>query len=183
VVSRLDWITLGFAGFTALLGLRRGLIGTALSFAGLVVGALVGARVGPHFLAKGNASPYAGLVALGGAALGAVALQALASLVGSFVRGGLRLMPPLRLVDSLGGLMVGAAWGLALVWVAAAVALQLPAHSQLRRDVRHSEVVQRLNRLAPPRDVLRLRAQLPGFLTAYASSSSTAVGLRYGATT
>jgi len=163
-VSRLDWIALGFAAFTALLGLRRGLLGTVLSFAGLVLGALAGARLGPQALARGAASPWAPLVALGGAGLGAVAFQAIASLAGGFLRGGLRLLPPLRVVDSLGGLLAGAAWGLALVWVTAAVALQLPKHSQLRRDVRHSEVVQRLNRIAPPRDVLRLKARLPEFL-------------------
>ena len=78
-MSRLDWIALGFAAFTALLGLRRGLLGTVLSFAGLVLGALAGARLGPQALARGAASPWAPLVALGGAGLGAVAFQAIAA--------------------------------------------------------------------------------------------------------
>jgi hypothetical protein len=159
-VTTLDWIALGFAAFTALVGLRRGLVGTALSLAGLVAGSVVGARVAPHFLHGGAASPYTSLVTLGGAVAGAVLGQAVAGLVAGFVRGGLRLVPPLRTLDSLGGLAAGAAWGLALVWVAGAVALQLPKHSEVRADVRKSQVLQRLDQLAPPRDILKLQAHL-----------------------
>src|SRR5262249_40610453 len=64
-------------------------------------------------------------------------------------------IPPLRLLDSLGGLVAGAALGLALVWVLGAVALDLPGQSSLQREVRQSKVLQRLNRIAPPRKVLR----------------------------
>jgi uncharacterized membrane protein required for colicin V production len=159
-VTTVDWIALGFALFTALVGLRRGLVGTVLSLAGLVAGALLGARLAPHVLHGGSASPYTSLVALGGAVAGAILGHAIAGLIASFVRGGLRLVPPLRTIDSIGGLAAGAAWGLALVWVAAAVAMQLPRRSQVREDVRQSTVVQHLDDLAPPRDVLRLKAQL-----------------------
>jgi uncharacterized membrane protein required for colicin V production len=159
-VKTVDWIFLGFALFTALVGLRRGLVGSALALAGLVAGALLGARVAPHWLHGGAASSYAPLVALGGAVVGAIVGQAVAGLVAGFVRGGLRFVPPLRTVDSLGGLALGAAWGLALVWVAAAVAMQLPKHSQVRDDVRGSQVVQHLDKLAPPSDWLRLKARL-----------------------
>ena len=50
----------------------------------------------------------------------------------------------------------GALWGLALVWVAGVVALELPRNPTVRREVRDSQVLQRLNELAPPGDVLRL---------------------------
>jgi uncharacterized membrane protein required for colicin V production len=157
-VTTIDWIALGFAALTGLAGLRRGLIGTALSLAGLVAGGVVGARVAPQLLASGSHSRYSSLIALGGAVAGASLLQGFASLAGGFLRGGLRLLPPLRLADSLGGLVAGAAWGLALVWLVAAVAVQLPGHAKLRREVRQSRVVEHLNRIAPPREVLRFRA-------------------------
>jgi uncharacterized membrane protein required for colicin V production len=156
----IDWIALGFAAFTAVGGLRRGLVGTALSLAGLVVGALVGARVAPHWLHGGADSAWAPLVTLGGAVGGVLVGKVLGGFVGGFVHGGLRLLPPLRMLDSAGGLAAGAAWGLALVWVAGAVALQLPKDSQVRTEVRNSQVLQRLDRLAPPADILKLHAHL-----------------------
>jgi uncharacterized membrane protein required for colicin V production len=159
-MTKLDWFLIGFVLLTALSGYKRGLIGTALSFAGLVVGAVVGSRVAPHFLDGGAHSQYTGLVGLGGALGGAVLGQIVASIVARFIRGGLRLLPPLRLFDSLGGLAVGAFWGLALVWVAGAVALQIHGHPKVRHDVKHSQVLRRLDKIAPARDVLRIQGQL-----------------------
>src|SRR5579885_396031 len=147
-MSRLDWVILGFAALSALAGLRRGLLGTLLSVAGVVAGAVVGART----------AGWHGAVA--GAAVGQVAA--------AVVRRLLRLVLPLRLVDSLGGFAAGAAWGLALAWVAAAVVVELPGHPGWRREVRSSQVIRRLDELAPPRDLLRLYRS--------ASRSSTAVG-------
>jgi Colicin V production protein len=145
---------------TALTGLRRGLVVTAFSLAGVVVGAVVGARVAPHFLEDGAHSDYTALVGLGGAMVGMAAFQLFARFLGGIVRGGLRFMPPLQFLDSLGGLAVGVVWGLTLVWVAGAVALQLPGHPKVRREVRQSEVIHRLNRVAPPRDILLVRKHL-----------------------
>jgi uncharacterized membrane protein required for colicin V production len=159
-MTTLDWIAAGLAALTALAGLRRGLIGTALVLAGLVAGAVIGAREAPQFLSSTEASHYAALVGLGGAIVGASLLQGAAAFVGSFIRGGLRLLPPLRFLDSIGGLVVGAAFGLVLVWVAAAIVVQIPDHAAWKRDVRQSKVVHRLNEVAPPKDVLKLRASI-----------------------
>ena len=113
-MTRVDWIALAIAALAALGGLRRGLIATALSFAGLAAGAVIGARLAPHFLHGGSSSPYTPLAGLVGALVGAAVLQAVASLAGSFARGGaLRVIPPLRLLDSIGGLLAGAALGFA----------------------------------------------------------------------
>ena len=76
---------------------------------------------------------------------------------------------PLRLVDSLGGLALGALFGLALVWVAGAVALQVPGHPQVRRAVRHSEVLERLDRVASPRDILLVPGRLASFTSLLAA--------------
>jgi len=162
-VTRVDWIALAIAGLSALSGLKRGLIATALSLAGLAAGAVVGARLAPHFLHDGANSPYTPLVGLGGAVAGALLLQTVASIIGSFARGALAVVPPLRVLDSLGGLAAGAALGLSIVWVAGAVLLQLPGQTKLRAEVQQSLILQRLNTIAPPRTVLRAFARVDPF--------------------
>jgi len=156
----LDWIILGVIVLAALAGFRRGLVVTAFSLAGIVVGAVVGARAAPHFLAEGPHSRYTALVGLGGAIVGMAAFRLFAALLARTIRGGLRLLPPLRLLDSLGGAVVGAACGIALAWVAGAVALQIPGHPEIRNDVRQSEVLDRLNQVAPPHDILLVQKHL-----------------------
>ncbi|HEY3922624.1 MAG TPA: CvpA family protein [Gaiellaceae bacterium] len=159
-MTRVDWVIVGFAVVTALLGFRRGLVKTVLSLAGFFLGAVVGARVAPHLLAHATSSHYSALIGLGGAVVGAVAFQLLAGIVGSFFRASLRLAPPLRLFDSLGGLVAGVAWGLVLAWVVGAVAVQVPGHPKWGREARQSKVLHRLDKIAPPHDVLKLRASL-----------------------
>jgi S1-C subfamily serine protease len=154
-VTRADWIAVAIVALSALGGLRRGLIGTAFSLAGLVAGAVLGARLGPHLLHGGAQSPYTPAVALTGALVGAGVLSAVFGIAASFARGGLHLLPPLRMLDSLGGLVAGAAIGLALVWVIGATLLQIPGQTTLRRDVQQSTILRRLNKIAPPSSVLR----------------------------
>ena len=70
---------------------------------------------------------------------------------------------PLRGVDSLAGFVLGPAMGLVLVWVAGAVALQLPGQTRLREEAQRSEVLQRLNEIAPPSRALRALARVDAF--------------------
>jgi uncharacterized membrane protein required for colicin V production len=162
-VTHLDWIAVGIAAVGALFGLRRGLIATVLSLGGLAAGAVIGARLGPHVLHNGASSPYTPVAGLVGALVGATVLQWVATLVGSFVRGSISVIPPLRLLDSVGGLVAGAVLGLAVVWVAGAVVLQLPGQSRLQREAHQSKVLQRLNRIAPPRTILRALHRIDPF--------------------
>jgi uncharacterized membrane protein required for colicin V production len=157
-----DWVALAFVVLSALGGLRRGLVVTALSLAGLVAGAYAGSRIAPHLLSGGSDSPWTPVSGLIGAVLGAALLQTLAGIVGSFARGGLRLTP-LRFVDSFGGLVVGAATGLVLVWVLSATALLMPGQSSFRRRVQESAVVRRLDQAVPPRRLLNLLARIDPF--------------------
>jgi len=143
-------------------GLRRGLVLSAFSLAGVVVGAYAGSRIAPHLLHGGSGSPWTAVASLVGAVVGAVLLQLLAGLAGSVVRGGLRLSP-LRLLDSAGGLLLGGALGLAIVWVGASVALLTPGQTSLRRVVQHSEIVRQLNAALPPRTLLNLLARIDPF--------------------
>jgi uncharacterized membrane protein required for colicin V production len=164
-LTELDWIIVAIVALSALAGFRRGIISTALALAGLVLGAILGARLAPHFLAAGVHTRYSALVGLGCAVGGVVVFQVVARILGHTIRGGLRLLPPLRLLDSLGGLAVGAVWGLMLVWVVGAVALQLPGHRKVHREVRQSEVLQRLDQVAPPHDVLKVQKQIASIAT------------------
>ena len=123
MVNIADWVAIAIVVVAAVGGLRRGLVLSAFSLVGLAGGAYVGSRLAPHVLHGGSSStwtPGAGLV---GAVVGAMLLQFGALVAGSFVRGGLRLAP-LRLIDSAGGLLLGTAIGLAIVWVGGAVAPQ-----------------------------------------------------------
>jgi uncharacterized membrane protein required for colicin V production len=154
-VTRVDWIALGIAAVSAFGGLRRGLIATALSLAGLAAGAVIGARLAPHLLHNGSSSPYTPLAGLVGAVIGASIVQTAAAFAGGSLRKALFVLPPLRLLDSFGGLLAGAAIGLVVVWVLAAVVTQLPGQPKIRNEVLGSSIVQQLNELAPPRSVLR----------------------------
>src|ERR1041385_3896627 len=98
--------------------MRRGLVLSAFSLVGLAAGAYVGSRVAPHVLHGGSSATWAPGARLVGAGLGAMLFQFGALVAGSFIRGGLRVTP-LRLIDSAGGLLLGAAIGLAIVWVGA----------------------------------------------------------------
>ncbi|TMK94432.1 MAG: serine protease, partial [Actinobacteria bacterium] len=85
-MTRIDWIALGFVALMALLGLRKGLIASALSAAGVIGGAVIGARLGPHLLSGGSRSPYTPVAALAGALILAIAFEAVGSLAGSTLR-------------------------------------------------------------------------------------------------
>jgi S1-C subfamily serine protease len=161
-VTRLDWIILAVVAGTALLGLWQGFTLSVLSAAGVVIGALVGARVAPHVLADGSESPYTPLVALAGAAAAAVLLEVVGSSLGTAIRRRLRA-GPLRAIDSVGGLAFGGLVGLAVVWILAAVAVQLPGQLELRRDVQRSAVIRELNDVVPPRRALRVLARIDPF--------------------
>jgi S1-C subfamily serine protease len=158
-VTRVDWIALGVVALTGLIGLRKGLVASLLAITGIVVGAVLGARAAPLIVHGGAHSPYAPLVGLGGAVLGASVLEALGSLVGSLFRSGLRF-PPLRAFDTAGGLVLGAAAGLALVWVVGAAALLLPGQRSLRQSIQRSEVLRRLNDIVPPDRLLNALARV-----------------------
>ena len=150
-----DWIAIAIVLLAAVAGFRRGLVLSAFSLAGLAVGAYVGSRLAPHLLHGGSNARWTPFVALIGAVLGAVLLQFAALVAGSFVRGGIRFAP-LRLIDSAGGLLLGGALGIALVWVGASVALLTPGETGFRQEVESSKIVRQLDSALPPRTLLNL---------------------------
>ncbi|HEX5800544.1 MAG TPA: MarP family serine protease [Gaiellaceae bacterium] len=161
-MTTVDWIAAAVIALAALNGFRRGLVVGALSLAGIVAGAYFGAKLAPQFL-SGDESAYTPLVALGGAvALGAL-LQSLGGVAGATIRTSLLALPPLRLLDTLGGIVLGAVTGAALVWVAGAVALHVPGQTQLREEVQRSRVLRELNERVPPARLLDAIARVDPF--------------------
>jgi S1-C subfamily serine protease len=61
-------------------------------------------------------------------------------------------------------LLLGAATGLALVWVLGTVALLLPGQTELRRDAQRSAIIRQLNEWVPPSDVLHALARIDPIL-------------------
>jgi uncharacterized membrane protein required for colicin V production len=181
-VATVDWIVLAVVVLTALNGWRRGLVASALSLGGFVLGAYVGSRVAAHVLRGGSTSQWTPFVGLLGALAGAALLHAAGAFAGSFFRRGLRLTP-LRVLDSAGGLVLGAVTGLVLVWVVGAVALLLPGQTELRRVVQGSAILSRLDESIPPRRLLHVLARidpLPSVMGPPAPSEPPPAGIARG---
>jgi hypothetical protein len=147
-MTGLDWIIVGFTALMALWGYSQGLVVGALSLAGFLGGAFLGARVGPLILDDGAKSPYAPVFALAGAFLVGGVLATGLELLGFRLRH--RLGPRLGLLDGLGGAALIASAGLVLCWVAGSVALQTPGARELRGAIQRSQIMRALNDTLPP---------------------------------
>ena len=163
-MTKVDLIALGLVALMAFIGWKKGLIASALSLAGIVVGAWLGSRLAPDLLQGGSHSPYTPLAALAGAAVGAILFETLGTLAGSALRSRVR-KPRLSTFDSMGGLVLGATAGLAIVWVLGAVAMLLPGQTDLRRGAQTSALLQRLNQVVSPTQLLNALARIDPFPT------------------
>ncbi len=140
----LDWAAVALLALSTLSGYRRGLVAGALSLGGLVAGALIGARIAPSLVGDGAAGvPF---VALGATAAGGMLGRWLGGMVGGWARSSLWVVPPLRWLDSLGGLVLGLGTGLVLCWIVGVVLLNVPGRPDLRRAAQESVVVSSAHR-------------------------------------
>lgn len=151
-MSTADWVVIGVIAVLGLYGLASGFVRGALSLAGFALGAYVGARIAPELLR--DSSPYVPLVALGGAVFGGSIMRALAGLLAGVLRTGIGVVPGLRTLDSLAGLVFGVVAGVLLSWAVGAVLLYLPGQSELRRAVQESAILSRINKEFPPERLL-----------------------------
>ena len=179
-----DRIAIGVVIVCAIGGWRRGLIASALSLAGLALGAYAGSRIAPHLLSGGSSSAWTPLAGLIGAFAGAALLQTLGSIAGSFVRGGLKLTP-FRFLDTAGGIVLGALTGLVIVWVGGATAVLVPGQTTIRREVLRSSIVRHLNEAIPPARLLHLLVRVDPFPSilgpaAPSTPASPAIALKPG---
>ena len=113
-------------------GFRHGITSYTLALLGLAVGAAAGARFAPLFLHGGLHASVAPEAAFPAAILGAGLGAALFERAGAVFAGRLRR---LNRRTSIAGTVVGAALGVALVWLFGAVIVQF---STLRKDARGS---------------------------------------------
>ena len=90
-------------------------------------------------------------------------LQSAAGFAGGTIRKSLFVVPPLRVLDTLGGGVLGAAAGVALVWVLGAAALHVPGQTELRRLAQESRILTRLNEEVPPSRLLDAIARVDPF--------------------
>ena len=148
-MTQLDWIIVAFATLLAFFGFRQGFIVGVLSFAGFVIGAFLGTRLGPLLLPQGSASPYAPAFGLVGALLAGAILASGLEGIGFMLRRTLAL-PGIGLLDGVLGAAFGGALGLGIIWIVAAVAAQAPGQSQLRADIQRSAILRGLNEILPP---------------------------------
>jgi S1-C subfamily serine protease len=162
-VTGLDWVVVAFAALLAVRGAQEGFIAGALALTGVVAGAVIGGRLANALLQSGSHSPYAPVLAIGGALLLVVLFQSLGRRIGLTLRSELFRIPPLRSLDTVAGLALGAASGLFLAWVLGVVALQLPGQSSLRLAVQRSFVLRQLNSILPPRTLLQALARIDPF--------------------
>src|SRR3954469_9647229 len=161
-MTKVDLIALGFVVVTAFIGWKKGLLASALSVAGILLGAWLGSRIAPALLQGGRTSPYTPLAPPAGGAAGAILLETLGPLAGTSLRSRIR-KPRLSSFDAFGGLALGALAGLAIVWVLGAVALLLPGQADLRHGAQRSAVLRRLNEVVSPEKVLNALARIDPF--------------------
>lgn len=161
----MSWLDIGALAVIVLSGLsgfRRGLVVGVLSLGGLVGGAILGAKLAPTILGQAD-SRYVPLIALGGAVVFSFLSQALFAFAGRRVRMLLLVVPPLKALDHLGGLLLGALTGVALCWVIGAVMLYLPGNTGLRETAQRSKVLSTLNEYAPPAKLMEALARSDPF--------------------
>jgi S1-C subfamily serine protease len=163
-VNAVDGIVIAWMVVWAVLGSSRGLVEQVLSLTGLVVGALAGSRLAPLLLPEGRESIWLPLVSLAGAIAGATLAQALLLTLAGPLRRRVAAGPARRL-DQGGGVVMGAALGLALAWLIAAVALYQPGDrvAALREEVQRSSILSAALRALPPDRVLGALARVDPF--------------------
>ena len=148
-MSPVDVIIVAFAVALAVLGFQHGLLVGAITLAGFVGGAIVGARLGPSLLEGGADSPYAGLTALLGGVLIGAAVAALTETLARKLRTRLHSRG-FDIADGVGGALLLAALALALAWVTGIVALNTPGLGGVRKAVQNSTILAALNEALPP---------------------------------
>lgn len=151
-MSTADWVVIAVVAVSGLYGVTTGFLRGAFSLAGFALGAYLGARLAPALLS--DASPYVPVIALAFAILGGMLMRGVAALLAGALRTSLGVIPGMRLVDSLAGLVLGLVAGVLLCWAVGAVLLYLPGQSDLRRSVQRSTILSRINDEFPPERLL-----------------------------
>ena len=144
-MTPIDWVIIVVTLLFAVWGYSQGLIVGVCALVGFAVGSVVGSRFAPLLVEQG--SSFAPLFSLAGALLVGGIVATILELFGFRLRG--RLSASLGALDGLGGAVLVACLALGIAWIGGALVLQTSAPQNLRRDVRGSEILQRLNATLP----------------------------------
>jgi Trypsin-like peptidase domain/Colicin V production protein len=151
-VSTADWVVIAVVAIAGLYGISTGFLRGAFSLAGFAVGAYLGARLAPQILSDG--SPYVPVIALAGAVLLGTLMRGLAGLLAGALRTSIGVIPGMRFLDRLAGLVLGLVAGVFLCWAIGAVLLYVPGETDLRRSVQRSAILSEINDVFPPERLL-----------------------------
>ncbi|OBK11062.1 acid resistance serine protease MarP [Mycobacterium asiaticum] len=144
----LDIAVLAVAFIAAISGWRSGALGSMLSFAGVLLGAVAGVLLAPHIVSQ-IAAPRAKLFAALFLILALVVVGEVAGVVlGRAVRGAIRNRP-VRMVDSIIGVGVQLMVVLTAAWLLATPLTQSKDQPELAAAVRGSRVLGEVNEVAP----------------------------------
>ena len=144
----LDIAVLGVAFLAAISGWRSGALGSLLSFVGVLLGAIAGVLLAPHFVAHITA-PRAKLFAALFLILGLVVVGEVAGVVlGRAVRGAIH-SNSVRFFDSLIGVAVQLVVVLVAAWLLATPLTSSSGQPSLAAAVRGSRVLAQVNDFAP----------------------------------
>ena len=144
----LDIAVVAVAFIAAISGWRSGAIGSLLSFAGVLLGAIAGVLLAPHIVTHISA-PRAKLFAALFLILGLVVVGEVAGVVlGRAVRGAIRIRP-IRFLDSVIGVAVQLVVVLTAAWLLATPVTQSKEQPNLASAVRGSRVLAQVNQVAP----------------------------------
>lgn len=153
-MTPVDYAVVAFVLAMAFLGVRTGLLSAAFSLAGLFAGVYLGVRAAPALVsAWPGLGAYELPILVGASLFCGVIGSSLFGAVGRRLGSRLGRLPVvgtvLRTLDGLGGAVLGAAVGLALVWVLGLAAAQAPLPAA-RQVAEGSGVVRALNDRVPP---------------------------------
>ncbi len=144
----LDVAVLAVAFIAAISGWRSGALGSMLSFAGVLLGAIAGVLLAPHIVSHINA-PRPKLFTALFLILGLVVVGEVAGVVlGRAVRGAIRHRP-VRVIDSIVGVGVQLVVVLTAAWLLATPLTQSKDQPELAAAVRGSRVLAQVNDVAP----------------------------------
>jgi S1-C subfamily serine protease len=144
----LDVAVLAVAFIAAISGWRSGALGSVLSFAGVLLGAVAGVLLAPHIVSH-IAAPRAKLFAALFLILALVVVGEVAGVVlGRAVRGAIRNRP-VRTIDSVIGVGVQLLVVLTAAWLLATPLTQSKDQPELAAAVRGSRVLAEVNDVAP----------------------------------
>ncbi|HET8968335.1 MAG TPA: MarP family serine protease [Gaiellaceae bacterium] len=151
-MSTADWVVIVVVGIAGLYGISTGFLRGAFSLAGFAVGAYLGARLAPLILTDG--SPYVPVVSLACAVLLGTVMRGLAAMLAGVLRTSIGVIPGMRFLDRVAGLVLGLVAGVFLCWAIGAVLLYVPGETELRRSVQRSTILSEINDVFPPERLL-----------------------------